>query len=254
MKWLARLSPRAKARMAGVFEALEGTASASGQVILLGRFVVPGDAAATAHNILANEFLFRVGFLVSVAGVAFHLVWALLMYQLLKPVNRTVSALAVFFVIVCAAFQALTSLLYLAPLLVLQGGQSVSGFSTAQAQALAFVFLKLNTAAFQLDLVFFGFWCILTGYLMWRSTFLPRLLGALLMLDGFGWTLYVWPPLATFLFPAIAVVSGLAEAPLQLWLIVFGVNSRRWNEQAAAAAVTGQETTAVQREPVPTSG
>jgi hypothetical protein len=254
MKWLARLSPRAKARMAGVFEALEGTASASGQVILLGRLVVPGDAAATAHNILANEFLFRVGFLVSVAGVAFHLVWALLMYQLLKPVNRTVSALAVFFVIVCAAFQALTSLLYLAPLLVLQGGQSVSGFSTAQAQALAFVFLKLNTAAFQLDLVFFGFWCILTGYLMWRSTFLPRLLGALLMLDGFGWTLYVWPPLATFLFPAIAVVSGLAEAPLQLWLIVFGVNSRRWNEQAAAAAVTGQETTAVQREPVPTSG
>lgn len=238
MNWTARLSPRAKARLAGIFEALEGAASASGQVFLLGRLVVQGNAAATAHNILANESLFRLGFLVSVAGVGFHLAWSLLMYQLLKPLNRTVAQLAVFAVIICCAMQALTSLLYLAPLLVLQAGQSVSGLGTEQAQALAFVFLKLNTAAFQLDLVFFGLWCTLTGYLMWRSTFLPRVLGALLMLDGLGWMLYVWPPLATFLFPVIAVVSGLAEAPLQLWLIVFGVNSQRWYEQTGAAEAT----------------
>jgi hypothetical protein len=254
MEWIARLSPRSQARLAGVFEALEGTGSAAGQVVILGRLVVQGNAAATAHNILANESLFRLGFLVSIAGVGFHLAWSLLMYQLLKPVNRTVASLAVFAVIICSAMQALTSLLYLAPLLVLQGGQSVSGFSTEQAQALAFVFLKLNTAAFQLDLVFFGFWCILTGYLMWRSTFLPRLLGAMLALDGLGWTLYLWPPLATFLFPAIAVVSGLAEAPLQLWLIVFGVNSKRWNEQATAAGMTDLGTTALQRESVQAAG
>src|SRR5947209_2455863 len=117
MERLGRLSPRSKARLAGFFEFLEGSASSSGQVFLLGALVVPGSAAATAHNILANESLYRLGFLVSVAGVAFHLAWALLMYQLLKPVNRTVSALAVFVVIICAAMQALTSLLYLAPLL-----------------------------------------------------------------------------------------------------------------------------------------
>jgi len=98
------------------------------------------------------------------------------------------------------------------------------------------VFLKLNGAAFQLDLVFFGLWCILTGYLIWRSTFLPRILGALLMIDGVGWTLYVWPPLAVYLFPVIAVASGLAEIPLQLWLIIFGANSKRWHEQAGTAA------------------
>ena len=239
MEWVSRLSPRGRARLAGVFEALEGSGSAVGQVVILGRLVVPKDAAATAHNILANEGLYRFGFLLSVAGVMFHLAWALLMYQLLRPLNRTVAQLAVFAVIVCSAMQALTGVLYLGPLLVLQSAQSVSGLTADQGQGIAFAILKLNRAAFQVDLVFFGLWCMLTGYLMWRSAFLPRLLGALLMLDGFGWMLYVWPPLATFLFPAIAVVSGLAEAPLQVWLIVFGVNSKKWHEQVAALRAEG---------------
>ena len=236
MEWLTRLTPRARARMAGVFEALEGAGSSNGQVFILGSLVVTGDAAATAHNILANEALFRLGFLVSVAGVAFHLAWSLLMYQLLKPVNSTIAALAVFVVLICCAMQALTAFFYLAPLLVLQGGHALSGLTAAQTESLAFVFLKLNGAAFQLDLVFFGLWCILTGYLIWRSTFLPRILGVLLMIDGVGWTLYVWPPLAINLFPVIAVASGLAEIPLQLWLIIFGANSERWHQQAGTAA------------------
>jgi hypothetical protein len=238
MDWIVQLSPRAKARVAGVFEALEAPASASGQVGLLGSLVIQGNAAATAHNILANESLFRLGFAVSVAGVAFHLTWALLMYHLLMPVNRTVASLAVFVIIICCSLQALTAFFYLAPLLVLQGGQSLSGFSVEQTQALASVFLMLNAAAYQLDLVFFGLWCTLTGYLMWKSTFLPRILGALLALDGVGWMLYVWPPLAAVLFPAIVLVSGLAEVPLMLWLIVFGVNNKRWNEKATAAATS----------------
>ncbi|HSS60175.1 MAG TPA: DUF4386 domain-containing protein [Candidatus Limnocylindrales bacterium] len=235
MDWITRLSPRGRARVAGVFEFLEGTASSQGQVFLLGSLVVAGDAAATAHNILGHEALFRLGFLISVAGVAFHLAWGLFMYQLMKPVNGTLAALAVFFVITTSALQALTAFFYLAPLLVLQGGSGLSGLTTEQAQALAMAFLKLNTAAFQLDLVFFGLWCLVTGYLIWRSSFLPRLLGLLLMVDGLGWSLYVWPPLATYLFPAIAVASGLAELPLQFWLIVFGANSERWREQERAA-------------------
>jgi len=234
---VAGLSPRARSRLAGFFQLLEGSASSTGQVFILGTLVVQGDAAATAHNILANEPLFRLGFLLSVAGVAFHLAWALLMYQLLRPVNRTVAGLAAFVIIVCSALQAVTALLYLGPLLVLQGGSSLSGFSTAQAQALASTFLKLNAAAFDLDLVFFGLWCILTGHLIWRSTFLPRLLGALLVVYGVGWSLFAWPPLATFLFPAIAAASGLAEIPLMLWLLIVGVNDERWHERALAAGL-----------------
>src|SRR5438477_13118517 len=103
MEWLTRLTPRARARMAGVFEALEGAGSSNGQVFILGSLVVNGDAAATAHNILANEALFRLGFLLSVAGVAFHLAWSLLMYNLIKTVNCIVASLDAIVVLICCA-------------------------------------------------------------------------------------------------------------------------------------------------------
>jgi hypothetical protein len=235
MERIAEASPRFKARVAGVFEALEGLTSAFGQVFVLGRLVVFSDAAATAANILGHQRLFWLGFASSLLGVAFHIAWTLLFYNLFKPVNRSLSLLAAFVGLVVCAIQALTGLFYLAPLLILQGGNSVSAFTAQQLQALALIFLKLNAYAFDMDLVFFGLWCVLTGYLIFRSTFLPRILGVLLAIDGLGWMIYLYPPLAYHLFPFIASASALAEFPLQLWLIVFGVNNQRWEEQASAA-------------------
>jgi len=235
MERIAEVSPRFKARLAGVFEALEGLTSAYGQVVVLGRLVVAGNAAATAANILGHQRLFWLGFVSSLLGVVFHIVWVFLFYKLFEPVNKGVSLLAAFVGLVVCAMQALTGLLYLAPLLILQGGSSLSAFTEPQLQALALIFLKLNSYAFDVDLVFFGLWCTLTGYLIIRSAFLPRILGILLAIDGLGWMLYVYPPLAYHLFPFIAAASALAEFPLQLWLIVFGVNSQRWNEQTSAA-------------------
>lgn len=229
-----KASPRLKARMAGVFEALEGAGSAGGQVAIRGGLVVTGNAAATATSILGHESLFLLGFAFSLIAVVFHLVWAFLFYDLLKPVNRSVSVLATFVILVGCAMQALTSLLYLAPLLILQDGSALSAFTPHQLQDLSLVFLKLNEQAFEVYLVFFGFWCILIGYLIFRSTFLPRILGVLLAIDGVGWMLYLSPSLASQLFPLIAVASGLAEIPLMLWLLVFGVNAKRWKEQEAA--------------------
>jgi len=238
MERVAEMSPRFKARMAGVCQLMEAVTAAFGQVIIPGKLVVAGNAAATAANILGHERLFWLGFVLSVIGVAFHLAWALLMYVLLKPVNRNLSLLAAFFVLVSCAMQALTSLLYLAPLLILQGGSSFSAFTAEQLQALALMFLKLNEYAFNIDLVFFGLWCVLAGYLIFRSTFLPRTLGVLLAIDGLGFVTYLYPPLAYHLFiPYLAAASALGEIPLELWLIVIGVNAQRWKEQATAAAV-----------------
>src|SRR6202023_1662571 len=175
-------------------------ASAFGQVFVLGRLIVSGNAAATAANILGHERLFWLGFVSSLIGVACHIAWILLFYYLFKPVNRSLSLLAAFVGLVVCAMQALTSLLYVAPLLVLQGGSSVSAFATDQLQALAYVFLKLNAYAFDIDLVFFGLWCVLAGYLIFKSTFLPRILGVLLAIDGLGWMTFLYPPLAYHLF------------------------------------------------------
>ncbi len=239
MERIAEASPRFKARMAGVFQLLESLTATFGQVVVLGRLVVSGNAAATAANILGHERLFWLGFASSLLGVVFHLAWAFLMYDLLKPVNRRVSLFAVFVILVACAMQALTSLLYLAPLLVLTGGSSLSAFTAEQLQALALVFLKLNGYAFDIYLVFFGFWCVLTGFLIFRSTFLPRVLGVLLAISGLGWATYLLPPLAYYLFlPYIAGASALGEIPLLLWLLVVGVNVQRWNEQASAAGAS----------------
>jgi len=234
---IAETSPRFKARMAGVFQLLEAITAASPSVFILDRLVVSGDAAATAANILGHERLLWLGFASSLIGVAFHIAWALLMYELLKPVNRTLSLLAAFVILVGCAIQALTSLFYIAPLLILQEGSSLRAFTAEQLQALALMFVKLRVYSFDIYLVFFGFWCILIGYLIFRSTFLPRILGVLVAISGLGWVTYLSPQLANHLWPVIAAASALGEIPLEFWLIVMGLNVPRWKEQASAAGM-----------------
>jgi uncharacterized protein DUF4386 len=236
MERIAEASPRFKARMAGVFQLLEAITAACPGVFILDRLVVSGNAAATSANILGHERLLWLGFTSLLIGVMCHIAWALLMYELLKPVNRSLSLFAAFVILVGCAIQAITSLFYLAPLLILQGGSSFSAFTPEQLQVLALMFVKLNNYANDINLVFFGLWCILTGYLIFRSTFLPRILGVLLAIGGLGWVTYLYPPLAYHLFiPYIAAASALGEIPLEFWLIVMGVNAQRWKEQASAA-------------------
>ncbi|MGC1905525.1 MAG: DUF4386 domain-containing protein [Candidatus Acidiferrum sp.] len=235
MERIAETSPRFTARMAGFFQLLESVTATFGQVIILGRLVVSGNAAATATNILGHERLFWLGFASSLLAVVFHIVYALLFYDLLKPVNRRISLLALLVLLVASTIQAVTGLLYLAPLLILQGGSSVSAFTLEQLQVLALVFLKLNAYALNVHLVFFGLWCILTGYLIFRSIFLPRVLGVLLAISGLGWLIFLFPPVGYRLFPFIAAASALGEIPVEFWLMVMGVNIQRWKEQASTA-------------------
>ena len=169
--------------------------------------------------------------------MVFHIAWALLLYDLFKPVSRRVSLFAAFVILVGCAIQALTSVLYLAPMLILNAGNTLSAFTAEELQALAYVFVRLNGYAFNTYLVFFGLWCVLIGFLIVRSTFMPRVLGVLLAIAGLGWMMYLVPPLAIALFfPYIAGASALGEIPLLLWLLVVGVNVQRWNEQASATA------------------
>jgi hypothetical protein len=227
-------APRSKARLAGLFELFEGLTSAAGQVFILGKLVVIGNAADTAANIVAHEPLVWLGFALSAIGVVFHLAWVLLFYELFKPVNRSVARLALLVMLVGCSVQALACLMYVAPLLTLNGGISLSGLTLEQLQALAYVFVRLNAYAFNLYLVFFGVWCVLSGYLIFRCNFLPRIFGVLLMIDGIGWMTYLYPALGFSLFHFIAIASGFAELALPLWLLVFGVNAQRWNQQAGA--------------------
>ena len=228
-------SASAKAKWVGIFEILEALTATYGQVIVLSKLIVSGNAAATATNILGHEALFRVGFASCLFGVGFHIAWALLFYQLFRIVNRTVASFGLLVIVVGAAIQAIAAILYAAPLLVLTGGSSFTALTTEQLQAIAFALLKINGAAFNAYLVFFGAWCVISGYLIFKSRFLPRVLGLLLILSGLAWMTYLSPPFGNKLFPAIAVISALAEIPLP-WFFIFGFNSRRWLERATEQA------------------
>lgn len=236
MERIAATTPRSLARMAGAFQFLEGLTATFGQVVVLDRLVVAGEAAATATNLLGHQRLFWLGFASSVIGVICHLVWALLIYELFKPVNRRISLFAVLVILVGCAIQALTSIMYLAPMLVLNAGSSLNALTAEQLQAVAYMFVRVNGYAFNTYLVFFGLWCVLIGFLILGSTFMPRILGVLLAISGLGWMMYLVPPLAIHLFiPYIAGASALGEIPLMLWLLIVGVNDQRWKGQASAA-------------------
>jgi len=229
------ISPRSLARMSGVFQLLEGVSATFGQVVVLGRLVDFNSAATTAANLLSQERLFWVGLASCLVGTVCHLVWAWLMYELLKPVDRRLAGLVLIVMVVGCAIQAVTGLFYLAPMLLLEDGSSLQAFSTDQLQALALSFLVLNDYSFNIYLVFFGAWCLITGTLIFHSTFLPRLLGRCSASSGLGWLMFLHPPLARSLFtPYIAAASAAGELPLMLWLLIAGANSERWRQAERA--------------------
>jgi hypothetical protein len=237
-------SPRRNARIAGVLYLL----------IIVGALFIPfatapsgmmrGDAALpTVAAILAAKRLYILSGIAQLALGACDIVIALIFCELLKPVSRSLALLAAFFRLVFVAIANANVLNHFAPLLLLSGAKNLSAFTPVQLQALAQTFLRLRTAGLDIALVFFGFHCIVVGYLIFRSTFLPRILGALLAIGGLGYLVnifvYVIPSaMAARLFPCIMLPAGLAELLLSLWLIAIGVNAANWKTQAAAAGVS----------------
>jgi hypothetical protein len=196
-----------------------------------GGLIVAGDAAATASNILAHPAAYQVNIAGEFLVVAFYIGVVALLYVLLKPVNHPVAVLATCFGLVACAIQAGACLLLSAPVLILSGPASLSAFSTSQVQALALLSLKLYSGGYGIALVFFAFYGLTIGYLVYHATFLPRFLGVLLMLGALAWLAYLSPALGASLFPYIAA-GGVGELLLLLWLLIKGVDSARWTEQA----------------------
>lgn len=230
---MSEMSPPLRARIAGVIYLICGMAYSFARNDVRGKLVVDGDAAATAHNILAHETLFRLGFAAEIISAVCYIAVAMLLYEMFKPVNRSLSLLAAFFSLAGCTIQALSSIFHLAPLVVLKGEQYLSIFKLEQLQALALTFLKLRVQATSIYMVLFGYYCLLIGYLIFRSTFLPRILGVFMAIAGLAYQIFLSPPLAIYLFPYIVAPAGaLGELSLILWLLVMGVNAQRWKEQA----------------------
>ncbi len=239
MKRIAEASPRFKARMAGVLWliAIAAAVFASSAASAL---IVRNDAVATATNILANESLFRLSFVADLVAGLCYVGVTVLLYELLKPVSRSLSLLAAFFGLVGVAIGSASFLSRLVPLVLLRGDQYLSAFTTSQLQAMALMSLKLYVFGFDISMVLFGLQCFIVGYLIVRSTFLPRILGVLLAIGGSGYVISSFADFLSLSFgallsPFILPTGVVGEGSLTLWLLVMGVNEQRWKEQASAA-------------------
>ena len=219
--------------MGGVFYALMAV---SGGLATLARrgLIVGGDAATTAANILAHQSMYLLGFAGDVLVVASYLAVTALFYRMLKPVSRSISLTAAFFSLMGCAIMGFALTFQLAPLTVLGNAAYLGVFTVEQLHALAYMFLKLYSQAYGVALVFFAFYGVLTGYLAFKSTFLPRIVGGSMMLAGLSWLTFLSPPFAAKYFHYLLAFAA-GEALFALWLLVKGVDAERWTQRAAAA-------------------
>jgi hypothetical protein len=241
---IAEASLRPRARITGVVYLLYFLTAVFSMLFLKG-LVAYGDAGSTANNILTHQSLFRLGIATGLIATACYVAVTALFYDLFKPVNKSLSLLAAFISLVGCAILAFASVFQLAPLVVLGGSQYLSFFKVEQLQAQASLFLELYGQGVSICFVFFGVYCLLIGYLIFKSIFLPRILGVMMAVAGLGWLTFLSPPLANYLSPYVLVFGFFAELGLMLWLLVKGVNVPRWKEQASAARKPASNVAAV---------
>ena len=237
-------SPQTYARTGGVLYLIIIIVGLFGEAFVRNRLIIPGDATATAANIRSMESLWRL----HIAAELFLLICAvallLILFVLLQPVNRDLALLAVFFNLISIGLEAATTLYLVGALFPLGKTGYLKAFVPEQLYAMASLSLKSHSYGFGFSLIFFGCFCLVIGYLIFRSGYLPKALGVLMQIAGLSYltnsfALVLAPALANRLFPAILIPAFVGEASLCRWLIVKGVNVSKWQEQVSAGRFSG---------------
>src|SRR6266436_774177 len=235
-KRIPETSPQVYARIGGVLYLIIIVIGFCSEFFVRDKNVVSGGVTATAINIATSESLWRI----SIAGELILLVCAvaltLIFYVLLRPVNKNLALLAVFFNLVEFPIEAVSKLCLFAALFLSGNADYLKTFEPRQLNALVKISLKLHDYGFGIDLVFFGFACLIYGYLLFRSGYFPRTLGVLIAIAGLSYltnsfTLILAPAYVGRIF-LILVLALIGELSLCLWLVVKGVNVPKWNEKA----------------------
>jgi hypothetical protein len=240
MERIAGTSPRLQARIAGFLYLTIIVTAGFAEVFVRGRLVVRGAAAATATNILAHESLYRLGGSADLINLVCDTALALLFYELLKPISRSLALLAAFFRLAHVAILTVSTLFHFAALTFLTGTHDLSVFSAAQLQEQALLCLSFHAWGYTICLVFFGFACLLLGILIYRSLFLPRIFGVLMAVAGLcyvtgSFARLLSPTFASNLFPYFLLPGAFGELSLTMWLLARGLNLERWQEKVSAA-------------------
>ncbi len=229
------------ARVAGLLYLIIAIAGPFSFFYVRSSIIVPGDATATANNIMASEWLFRMGIVSDSVVFLSEIVLIALLYVLLKPVSRTLSLVAVFARLAMAVLQGINLLNYFIVLLLLSGAGYLTVFEPDQLHALVLLFLNAYEDVALIWGTFFGLHTFVLGYLVYKSGYFPRILGILLVSASIG---YLTDSFGNFLLPQyeeifalIVVVLAIAgELLFTLWLLIRGVNVEQWERRARESA------------------
>ncbi len=228
-------SPLFYARVAGVGYLVIIVTGIFAEFFVRSGLVVPGDATATAHNIVASELLFRSGLASEFVMLTSDVAVALALYVVFRGVSRSLALLAAFFRLTHAAIVGVNLLNMYVPLLLLGDARYLAVFEPGQLHALALLFLEAHGYGYAIGLVFFGAYCAVLGYLILRSGYVPRLLGFLLLcaaagylIDSFARTLLSdYAQYEALLGLVVLLPAFVGELSFSLWLVVKGVDVPR---------------------------
>jgi len=225
-------STKKTARAAGFLYLLIFCLGVFAELFVRQNLIMPGDAAATVNNIMASESLFRLSLLIDLIRHTFLILLPLVLYRLLKPVNKNIALLMVVLALVSIPIGFINELNHFAALLLVDGADYLTVFGADQLQAQVMFFLDLYAYGAYIPQML-SLWLLLLGYLVFKSGFLPRILGILLMIGCFC---YLIDAVSFFLFAnsmaTLSLLAFIGELIFALWLLIKGVNVEGWQQRS----------------------
>ena len=223
-------STKKNARIAGFLYLLLALTGAFSILYVPSVLVVFGDAAATAEKIASSQVLFRAGILTGVVSHVIFVLLVLVLYRLLREVSQTQAMLMVTLVVIGVATGFVNTINQLGALIALSGADFLSAFEEPELDALAYLFLRVHSHGIQIIQLFWGLWLFPFGLLVYRSRFIPKFLGVLLLIAGAGYllgtiTFLILPQYQSALSTPIMILE-IGELPIILWLLIVGVKAQ----------------------------
>ena len=223
-------STKKTARIAGFLYLLLALTGAFSILYVPSTLIVFGDAAATAEKIASSELLFRAGILSGVVSNVIFVLLVLVLYHLLREISRKQAMLMVTLVVIGVATGFVNTINQLGALIALSGADFLSAFDESEMDALAYLFLRVHSHGIQIIQLFWGLWLFPFGLLVYRSRFIPKILGVLLIIAGVGYllgtiTFLILPQYQSALSTLITVLE-MGELPIILWLLIVGVKAQ----------------------------
>ena len=229
----AETSPQIYARIGGILYLIIIVAGIFTELFVRDKLIVSGDAIATTNNIMASQLLWRFGIACDLIMHVCDIPLMLIFYLLLKPVNKNLALLTVLFNLVQTAVMVAYKLNLFQTLFLLGSADYLKAFEPHQLSALAYISIRADGYGFGIGLIFFGFECLVLGYLIFKSEYLPKTIGVMMQIAGLcylinSFALILAPSFANKITPTILIPSLIGELSLCLWLLVKGVNITTW--------------------------